>query len=46
MTMWKIAAVAALGLTAFAANNVAPTKAELEEMYNTAYRAFDAGKFP
>ena len=44
--MWKIAAVAALGLTAFAANNVAPTKAELEEMYNTAYRAFDAGKFP
>jgi Flp pilus assembly protein TadD len=46
MRIWKIAAVAALGLTSFAADNVAPTKAELEEMYNTAYRAFDAGKFP
>ena len=46
MRIWKIAAIAALGLTAFAADNVAPTKAELEEMYNTAYRAFDAGKFP
>jgi tetratricopeptide (TPR) repeat protein len=46
MKIWKIAAIAALGLTAFAANNVAPTKAELEEMYNSAYRAFDAGKFP
>jgi tetratricopeptide (TPR) repeat protein len=45
MKIWKIAAIAALGLTSFAANNVAPTKAELEEMYNTAYRAFDAGKF-
>ena len=46
MKIWKIAAIAALGLTAFAADNVAPTKAELEEMYNTAYRDFDAGKFP
>jgi tetratricopeptide (TPR) repeat protein len=46
MKIWKLAAIAALGLTAFAADNVAPTKAELEEMYNTAYRAFDAGKFP
>ncbi|MGE5214041.1 MAG: tetratricopeptide repeat protein [Nitrospirota bacterium] len=46
MRIWKIAAIAALGLTAFAADNVAPTKAELEEMYNSAYRAFDAGKFP
>ena len=46
MKIWKIAAIAALGLTAFAADNVAPTKAELEEMYNSAYRAFDAGKFP
>ena len=42
MRIWKIAAIAALGLTSFAADNVAPTKAELEEMYNTAYRAFDA----
>jgi len=46
MRIWKIAAIAALGLTSFAADNVAPTKAELEEMYNTAYRAFDAGKLP
>jgi Flp pilus assembly protein TadD len=46
MKIWKIVGVAALGLTSFAADNVAPTKAELEEMYNTAYRAFDAGKFP
>jgi Flp pilus assembly protein TadD len=46
MKIWKIAAIAALGLTSFAADNVAPTKAELEEMYNSAYRAFDAGKFP
>ncbi len=46
MKLWKIAAIAALGFTAFAADNVAPTKAELEEMYNSAYRAFDAGKFP
>jgi Flp pilus assembly protein TadD len=46
MKIWKIAAIAALGLTSFAADNVAPTKAELEEIYNSAYRAFDAGKFP
>ena len=46
MRIWKIAAIAALGLSSFGADNVAPTKAELEEMYNTAYRAFDAGKFP
>jgi Flp pilus assembly protein TadD len=30
----------------FGAENVAPTKAELEEMYNAAFRAFDSGKFP
>jgi tetratricopeptide (TPR) repeat protein len=46
MRIWKIAAIAALGLTSFAADNVAPTKAELEEMYKTAYRAFEADKFP
>jgi tetratricopeptide (TPR) repeat protein len=43
-------AVAALVMGSFAANsfaadNVAPTKGELEEMYNAAYRAFDAKKF-
>jgi len=37
-----LASLAAIG---FAADNVAPTKAELEEMYNAAYRAFDAKKF-
>jgi Flp pilus assembly protein TadD len=45
-----MAAVAALVLGSFAANiiaadNVAPTKVELEEMYNAAYRAFDSNKF-
>src|SRR5947207_10304082 len=51
MREWGMAAVAALALGSFAANsfaadNVAPTKAELEEMYNAAYRAFDSNKFP
>jgi len=46
-----MAAVAALVLRliaadSFGAENVAPTKAELEEMYNAAFRAFDSGKFP
>src|SRR6266704_3454093 len=45
MRIWKSAAIAALGITSWAADNSAPTKGELEEMYNTAYRAFDAGKF-
>ncbi len=43
-------AVAALALGSFAANlfaadNVAATRAELEEMYNAAYKAFDSNKF-
>src|SRR5512133_1952151 len=51
MRVWGMAAIAALVLRLFAADsfgaeNVAPTKAELEEMYNAAFRAFDAGKFP
>jgi len=46
MRIWKITTIAALGLSSFAADNVAPTQAELEEMYNTAYRALDSGKFP
>ena len=46
-----MAAVAAMAVGSFAANlfaadNVAPTKAELEEMYNAAYKAFDSNKFP
>src|SRR5256714_2413441 len=51
MREWGMAAIAALALGSFAANsfaadNVAPTKAELEDMYNAAYRAFDSNKFP
>src|SRR5437762_2018304 len=51
MREWGMAAVAALALGSFAANvfaadNVAPTKAELEETYNAAYRAFDSKNFP
>src|SRR5213593_1176447 len=51
MRVWGMAAVAAMVLRLFAADsfgaeNVAPTKAELEEMYNAAFRAFDANNFP
>src|SRR5881628_2603764 len=51
MRVWGMAAVAAMVLRLFAADsfgaeNVAPTKAELEEMYNAAFRAFDSNKFP
>src|SRR5437899_9666937 len=50
MRMWGMTAVAVLVVGSFTANsiaadNVAPTKAELEEMYNAAFRAFDSGKF-
>src|SRR5882724_6738965 len=50
MRLRGMTAVAALVLglfatNSFAADNVAPTKAELEEMYNADYRAFDAKKF-
>src|SRR5213593_870998 len=51
MRVRGMTAVAALVLGSFAANsfaadNVAPTKAELEDMYNAAYRAFDSKNFP
>src|SRR6058998_1777587 len=46
MRILKITAVVALALSSFAADNVAPTKSELEEMYNKAFRAFDANNFP
>jgi Flp pilus assembly protein TadD len=50
MRVWNMTAVAALALgliaaNSFAADNVAPTRAELEEMYNAAYKAFDSDKF-
>ena len=46
MRILKITAVVVLALSSFAAENVAPTKTELEEMYNKAFREFDANNFP
>src|SRR5437867_8495191 len=46
MRIWKIVAIAVLALTSLAAENVASTKSKLEEMYNKAFRAFDANNFP
>src|SRR6266536_5207449 len=46
MKIRKIAAVAVLVLGSLAADNVAPSKAELEAMYDKAFRAFDANNFP
>src|SRR5690242_7877961 len=45
MKFRKIAAVAVLVLGSLAADNVAPSKAELEGMYDKAFRAFDANNF-
>src|ERR1700675_4575922 len=46
MKIRKIAAVAVLVLGSLAADNVAPSKAQLEAMYDKAFRAFDANNFP
>src|SRR5947207_7048394 len=46
MKIRKIAAVAVLVLSSFAANDVAPSKAELESMYDKAFREFDGNNFP
>jgi tetratricopeptide (TPR) repeat protein len=46
MKIRKIAAISVLVLSSFAANNVAPSKAELEAMYDKAFREFDANNFP
>ncbi|MEY2484683.1 MAG: hypothetical protein QOH39_331 [Verrucomicrobiota bacterium] len=46
MKIRKIAAITVLVLSSFAANNVAPSKAELEGMYDKAFREFDANNFP
>src|SRR5438034_5538809 len=46
MRILKITAVVALALSSFAAENVAPTKTELEEMYNKAFHDFDTNNFP
>jgi tetratricopeptide (TPR) repeat protein len=45
MKIRKIAVIALLVLSSFAANNVAPSKAELESMYEKAFREFDANNF-
>ena len=46
MKIRKIAAIAVLVLGSLAADNVAPSKAELEAMYDRAFRAFDLNNFP
>ena len=46
MKIRKIAIIACLVFSSFAANNVAPSKTELEAMYDKAFREFDANNFP
>jgi tetratricopeptide (TPR) repeat protein len=46
MKIRKLVAITVLVLSSFAANNVAPSKAELEAMYDKAFREFDANNFP
>src|SRR4030088_131156 len=46
MKIRKIAAITVLVLSSFAANNVAPSKSELEAMYDKAFREFDSNNFP
>ena len=45
MKIRKLAAIAVLVFGSFAADNVAPSKAELESMYDKAFRAFDANNY-
>jgi predicted Zn-dependent protease len=45
MTFRKVAIVTLVVLSSFAANTVAPSKSELESMYDKAFRAFDANNF-
>jgi tetratricopeptide (TPR) repeat protein len=46
MKIRKFAVITVLVLSSFAASNVAPSKAELEAMYDKAFREFDASNFP
>src|SRR6202045_3419782 len=46
MKIRKFAAITFLVLGSFAADNVAPSKSELEAMYDRAFRAFDTNNFP
>ena len=45
MKIQKWAGIAALVFGTIAANDVAPTNAELEAMYDKAFRAFDAANY-
>jgi Flp pilus assembly protein TadD len=45
MKMRKLVAITVLVLSSFAASNVAPSKAELEAMYDKAFRQFDSNNF-
>ncbi len=45
MTFRKAAIVTLVVLSSFAANTVAPSKSELESMYDKAFRAFDANNY-
>ncbi len=45
MKMRKLVAITVLVLSSFAASNVAPSKAELEGMYDKAFREFDGNNF-
>src|SRR5437667_5289334 len=46
MNIRKIAAITVLVFSSLAATKVAPSKSELEEMYNKAFRDFEANNFP
>src|ERR1700726_1744472 len=46
MKIRTLSAIAVFVLGSFAADNVAPSKAELEAMYDKAFRAFDTGNYP
>ncbi|HKP92937.1 MAG TPA: tetratricopeptide repeat protein [Chthoniobacterales bacterium] len=46
MNIRKFATITVLVLSSFAATNVAPTKAELESMYDKAFREFNAANYP
>ncbi len=45
MKIRKFATISLLVLSSFAANNVAPSKTELESMYDKAFKAFDANNY-
>src|SRR5205085_250935 len=45
MNIRKLATITVLVVSSFAATNVAPTKAELESMYDKAFREFNAANY-